>query len=47
MMTCGYIRVSTREQNGARQLAALRQAGIPEDSCTRAQIVTFLYRSAD
>ncbi len=26
----GYIRVSTREQNGDRQLVALREASVPE-----------------
>ena len=27
----GYIRVSTREQNEARQVVALREFGVPED----------------
>ena len=27
----GYIRVSTREQNEARQVIALREFGVPED----------------
>ena len=29
--TWGYVRVSTREQNEARQLVALRDFGVPED----------------
>ncbi len=29
-MTYGYVRVSTKEQNEARQLAAMREFGVPE-----------------
>lgn len=30
--TCGYVRVSTRDQNEARQLLAMKEFGVPE-SC--------------
>ena len=30
--TYGYVRVSTREQNEARQLAAMREFGVPEEN---------------
>ena len=29
--TYGYVRVSTREQNGARQLAAMREFGVEDE----------------
>lgn len=32
MKTYGYIRVSTREQNEARQLVAMRAFGVPEEN---------------
>ena len=30
--TCGYVRVSTQEQNEARQLAAMREFGVREEN---------------
>lgn len=32
--TYGYVRVSTREQNEARQLAAMREFGVGMNHCT-------------
>ena len=31
--TYGYVRVSTQEQNEARQLAAMREFGVEQASC--------------
>ena len=32
MKTYGYVRVSSRDQNEARQLVAMKEFGVPDDN---------------